>query len=63
MLAKVESLLTWLHIKRSQVSNMVRCDVCNRVYRGGKGWRIPRRGLSAYGTCPTHMKKSKESGE
>ena len=35
---------------------IMRCTECNKVFRGGKGWKISRGFYSMYATCPKHSK-------
>ena len=34
----------------------MRCTTCNKIYRGGKGWKFSRGFNSMYATCPEHSK-------
>ena len=34
----------------------MKCTECNKVYRGGKGWKIAYGFYSRYATCPEHSK-------
>ena len=34
----------------------MRCTECNKVYRGGKDWKISGGFYSVYATCPEHSK-------
>ena len=35
---------------------MANCATCNKVYRGGKDWKISKGFYSTYATCPKHSK-------
>jgi hypothetical protein len=37
---------------------MGKCYDCDKVYRGGKGWRIDRGFNSTYFTCPICLKQT-----
>ena len=34
----------------------MRCTECNKIYRGGKGWKISKGFYSMYASCPEHSK-------
>ena len=32
----------------------MRCTECNKIYRGGKSWKISKGFYSMYASCPKH---------